>query len=50
MLLRRHNRDNIDEPQVNGKPVKVEPKTKKLNKDPEYKDNKIVIENETTTL
>ena len=36
MLLRRKGRKPEVEPKVNGKPVVNPPKTKKLNKEPEY--------------
>ena len=36
MLLRRKNRTPEVEPTVNGKPVVKQPKTKKLNKEPDY--------------
>lgn len=36
MLLRRKGRKPEVEPKVNGKPVVKEPKTKKLNKEPDY--------------
>ena len=41
MLLRRKGRRPEVEPKVNGKPVVNPPKTKKLNKEPDYnkKDN-----------
>lgn len=44
MLLRRGKRKPEVEPKVNGKPVVKEPKTKKLNKEPDYvKKNESVI-------
>ena len=36
MLLRRKGRKPEVEPTVNGKPVVKEPKTRKLNKEPDY--------------
>lgn len=36
MLLRRKGRKPEVEPRVNGKPVVKPPKTKKLNKEPDY--------------
>lgn len=42
MLLRRKGRKPEVEPKVNGKPVVREPKTKKLNKEPDYVKNTIV--------
>lgn len=36
MLLRRKNRTPEVQPTINGKPVVKEPKTKKLNKEPDY--------------
>lgn len=36
MLLRRRGRKPLVEPKVNGKPVVNPPKTKKLNKEPDY--------------
>lgn len=36
MLLRRKGRKPEVEPKVNGKPVVNPPKTKKLNKEPDY--------------
>ena len=36
MLLRRKGRKPEVEPKVNGKPVVKEPKTRKLNKEPDY--------------
>lgn len=39
MLLRRKGRKPEVEPKVNGKPVVKEPKTKKLNKEPDYVKN-----------
>ena len=39
MLLRRKGRTPEVEPKVNGKPVVREPKTKKLNLEPDYAKN-----------
>ena len=36
MMLRRRERRPEVEPKVNGNPVVKEPKTKKLNKEPDY--------------
>lgn len=42
MLLRRRGRTPEVEPRVNGKPVVNPPKTKKLNKEPDYVQNTVV--------
>ena len=43
MLLRRGRRKPEVEPKVNGKPVVNPPKTKKLNKEPDYVKNSTVV-------
>lgn len=43
MLLRRKGRKPEVEPTVNGKPVVKEPKTRKLNKEPDYVKNSTVV-------
>ncbi len=43
MLLRRKERKPEVEPKVNGKPVVKEPKTKKLNKEPDYVKKQTVV-------
>jgi hypothetical protein len=48
MLLRRKGRKPEVEPTVNGKPVVKEPKTRKLNKEPDYVKNSTVV-NPTVT-
>lgn len=48
MLLRRKGRKPEVEPKVNGKPVVKEPKTRKLNKEPDYVKKETVV-NPTVT-
>lgn len=48
MLLRRKGRKPEVEPKVNGKPVVKEPKTKRLNKEPDYVKKDTVV-NPTVT-
>lgn len=48
MLLRRKGRKPEVEPKVNGKPVVNPPKTKKLNKEPDYVKKDTVV-NPTVT-
>ena len=48
MLLRRKGRKPEVEPKVNGKPVVKEPKTRKLNKEPDYVKKDTVV-NPTVT-
>ena len=48
MLLRRKGRKPEVEPTVNGKPVVKEPKTRKLNKEPDYVKKDTVV-NPTVT-
>lgn len=48
MLLRRKGRKPEVEPKVNGKPVVNPPKTKKLNKEPDYVKKETVV-NPTVT-
>ena len=48
MLLRRKGRKPEVEPTVNGKPVVKEPKTRKLNKEPDYV-KKDTVANPTVT-
>ena len=48
MLLRRKGRKPEVEPTVNGKPVVKEPKTRKLNKEPDYVKRDTVV-NPTVT-
>ena len=43
MLLRRKGRKPEVEPKVNGKPVVNPPKTRKLNKEPDYVKNDTVV-------
>lgn len=43
MLLRRRGRTPEVEPRVNGKPVVNPPKTKKLNKEPDYVQGTTVV-------
>lgn len=50
MLLRRRNRKPEVEPQVNGKPVVKEPKTKKLNKEPDYVKKETVVNSTVTRV
>ena len=47
MLLRRRDRKPEAEPKVNGKPVVKEPKTKKLNKEPDYVKKEQTVPNYT---
>ena len=48
MLLRRRGRKPLVEPKVNGKPVVNPPKTKRLNKEPDYV-KKDTVANPTVT-
>lgn len=43
MLLRRRGRTPEVEPKVNGKPVVNPPKTKRLNKEPDYVKSNTVV-------
>ena len=49
MLLRRKGRKPEVEPTVNGKPVVKEPKTRKLNKEPDYVKKEQTVVNSTVT-
>ena len=49
MLLRRKDRKPEVEPTVNGKPVVKEPKTRKLNKEPDYVKNEQTVVTPTAT-
>ena len=49
MLLRRKDRKPEVEPQVNGKPVVNPPKTRKLNKEPDYVKKEQTVVNSTVT-
>lgn len=49
MLLRRKDRKPEVEPKVNGKPVVNPPKTRKLNKDPDYVKKEQTVVNSTVT-
>ena len=49
MLLRRKGRKPEVEPKVNGKPVVNPPKTRKLNKEPDYVKTEQTVVNSTVT-
>ena len=49
MLLRRKDRKPEVEPKVNGKPVVNPPKTRKLNKEPDYVKKEQTVVNPTVT-